>query len=303
MVPIRIPNAQKALSDHWNGLKKLILRNQEVFSRWIDQNNLSYLLGNSINIEEQIKSLILAEPALLRNIKDLVGRVNNTEFEFLTINYTTFTSREEHLYKPSDLFTNTGITVCPYCNRTFIQSTKRPNGVTKRTCQLDHFFPKDTYPYLALCFYNLIPSCSACNHIKSTSEIGISPYEIKSADDVIHFEWKPKDASFNYPKGNISVKPIPNPKTNGHMQTNIDVLGLETLYSCHDDLVKEMLLKGEIYSPDYIQNLVEQFPKLIDNEEEALRIITGNYTEEEDLGKRPLSKLTRDIARDVGFIK
>jgi hypothetical protein len=120
---------------------------------------------------------------------------------------------------------------------------------------------------------------------------------------VIHFEWKPKDASFNYPKGNITIKPIPNPKTNGHMQTNIDVLGLETLYSYHDDIVKEILLKGEVYSPEYIKNLVEQFPKLIDNEEEALRIVTGNYTNEEDLGKRPLSKLTRDIARDVGFIK
>lgn len=87
------------------------------------------------------------------------------------------------------------------------------------------------------------------------------------------------------------------------MQSNIDVFGLKELYSHHDDIVKEMLLKGEIYSPDYIQSLMEQFPNLIENEEEALRIIMGNYINEEDLGKRPLSKLTRDIAKDVGFIK
>lgn len=87
------------------------------------------------------------------------------------------------------------------------------------------------------------------------------------------------------------------------MQSNIDVFGLKELYSNHDDIVKEMLLKGEIYSPDYIQNLVEQFPDLIENEEEALRIVMGNYTEEKDLGKRPLSKLTRDIAKELRFIK
>jgi 5-methylcytosine-specific restriction endonuclease McrA len=298
MIPIRIPDTQKALDAHWNGIKDLILKNNLVFNQWIDRNDLSDLLGN--NIEEQIKRLILAEPIQLRSIINQIRSTNEGEFDFLPINYTSFTKRRgAKSYKASDLLLNTGITVCPYCNRTFIQSTKRTNGLTKRTCQLDHFFPKDIYPYLALCFYNLIPSCSACNHIKSTEEIGISPYEINSADDVLTFEWKPKDAAFNYPKGNIAIEL----KCNSAMQNNIKVFGLTELYSHHDDIVKEMLLKSEIYSPDYIQSLVEQFPDLIENEEEALRIVTGNYILDEDLGKRPLSKLTRDIARDVGFIK
>lgn len=310
MIPIRLPDRQKALNDHWNGVEKLFFKKDKVkILNWIQAHQLQDILGDDDRNDLQIKNLILAEPQILRLISYRVGGIlkskdaQNKNLGFIKTKYTSFTGRDDHLYQALNLVENTGVTVCPYCNRTYIQSVKKTDKKSKRTCQLDHFFPKDTYPYLALCFYNLIPSCSACNHIKSTEEIGISPYEIDSADDVIHFEWKPKDATFNYPKGNISVKPVPNPKTNEHMQTNIDVLGLETLYSYHDDIVKEMLLKGEVYSPDYIQSLIEQFPDLIENEEEALRIVTGNYTEEEDLGKRPLSKLTRDIARDVGFLK
>jgi len=310
MIPIQIPDTQKALDAHWNGLKKLILRNREVFSIWFDQNNLSSLLGNNISIEDQIKNLILAEPKTLKTISHRVGGVlnskdaQNNNLGFLKTKYTSFTKRKDtKLYKASDLLLNTGITVCPYCNRTFIQSIKRTNGKTKRTCQLDHFLPKDRYPYFALSFYNLIPSCSACNHIKTTEEIGLSPYEINRADDVLTFGWKPKDVAFSYPKGNISIELVCNPAVNGKMQSNIDIFGLKELYSNHDDIVKEMLLKGEIYSPDYIQNLVEQFPDLIENEEEALRIVMGNYTEEKDMSKRPLSKLTRDIAKELRFIK
>lgn len=35
-----------------------------------------------------------------------------------------------------------------------------------RKFQFNHFYDKGTYPYLALSFYNLIPSCSTCNSSK-----------------------------------------------------------------------------------------------------------------------------------------
>ncbi|RKD96807.1 HNH endonuclease [Marinifilum flexuosum] len=308
MIPIIIPDTQNSLNVHWTGVESLFSKaNKQDILKWVKRNELETLLGSEVN--KQIKNLILATPSLLRQIANKVGGVLNTKdaqnfnLGFIKTKYNSFTGREEHLYRPSDLVENLGIKVCPYCNRTFIISTKRKNGEIKRTDQLDHFFPKSRYPYLALCFYNLIPSCSACNHIKKEQEIGLSPYEIERADDVITFEWKPKDSSFAYPKGNILITPTPNTKVNGQMQSNIDAFGLKDLYQNHDDVVKELLLKGEIYTKEYIDSLVESFPDLIENEEVATRLITCNYTSEEDLGKRPLAKLTRDIAREVKFIK
>ena len=55
---------------------------------------------------------------------------------------------------------------CPYCWKTPLISFDN-NGNT-RTFDLDHFFPKDDFPYLSLNFYNLIPSCKSCNFIKWT---------------------------------------------------------------------------------------------------------------------------------------
>lgn len=51
--------------------------------------------------------------------------------------------------------------VCPYCNRSYIFSVKKKTKQIK--ADLDHFFDKATYPYLAISLYNLIPCCQACN--------------------------------------------------------------------------------------------------------------------------------------------
>lgn len=56
-----------------------------------------------------------------------------------------------------DFIRRTQIRICPYCGLTII----KPSNRTKH--QIDHFFPKGKYPFLALSYYNLIPSCDKCN--------------------------------------------------------------------------------------------------------------------------------------------
>ncbi len=56
-----------------------------------------------------------------------------------------------------DFINNTGLHVCPYCGMEYIKPTNRSKK------QIDHFLPKRKYPFLALCYYNLIPSCDTCN--------------------------------------------------------------------------------------------------------------------------------------------
>src|SRR5690606_3268511 len=57
---------------------------------------------------------------------------------------------------------------CPYCNYGIVEIVKK-NNTMPLTHQniayfdLDHFYPKSIYPFFALSFYNLIPSCHTCN--------------------------------------------------------------------------------------------------------------------------------------------
>ena len=55
-----------------------------------------------------------------------------------------------------------GIEICPYCQRNYISSYEENND-EKTTADLDHFYPKSLYPFLALSLYNFIPSCQICN--------------------------------------------------------------------------------------------------------------------------------------------
>ena len=68
------------------------------------------------------------------------------------------------------------VKVCPYCNREEIH-----NANYHKTSEFDHFIPKgfkDKYPLFALSYYNLIPSCKNCNHIKLSKKIPIiNPYD------------------------------------------------------------------------------------------------------------------------------
>lgn len=52
---------------------------------------------------------------------------------------------------------NSGLQICPYCGMEYIKPTNRSKK------QIDHFLPKRKYPFLSLCYYNLIPSCDICN--------------------------------------------------------------------------------------------------------------------------------------------
>jgi hypothetical protein len=81
-----------------------------------------------------------------------------------------------------------GINTCLYCNRNHIHyDYGKKIGTT-----LDHFYDKATYLYLALSFYNLIPSCYSCNtQLKGsklfTIETHLHPYE-KGFEGILHFK-------------------------------------------------------------------------------------------------------------------
>lgn len=204
-------------------------------------------------------------------------------------------------YKLSKVNINTmmvkesGIVVCPYCNRNFINN----RGAYKTSAQLDHFYPKADYPLFSVCLYNLIPSCYACNHIKHDRKISVSPY-----DETYNFEknynitYTPKSVDYleNSDEINIIFKYI-----DDRLKTNIDIMEIENAYKLHSDYVLEIIKKSILYNGSKMEELLSEFPDLFNSEEEIIRLIFGNYIESKDFNKRPLSRLTRDICSEFGI--
>ena len=185
---------------------------------------------------------------------------------------------------------------CPYCNRNYTFIVDEESG--KLRPELDHFYPKSIYPFLAMSFYNLIPSCPICNHTKSSkvSENLINPYDIK--DDDFKFTYKPTDISFSQiesKKYDMDSFEIEFKKKN----ENINIFKLDELYKQHKDIVVDLLMKKAYYPKSYIEELEKSFGFTKD---EIYRYLLNNYKKEEDLHKRPLSKLIKDISEELDLI-
>lgn len=179
------------------------------------------------------------------------------------------------------------ITVCPYCNRNFVNSTY------KRTmCDLDHFYDKETYPILAVSFHNLVPVCHACNHAKASKSISYSPHNMKfNTDDLLSFDFFIDGMDFLSDNQKIGIEI----DCSRELETNVKGLKLREVYQIHSDIVQECIKKAIIFNPEYMAELFNTYNGLFESEEELYRIVFGNYIEEASYGKRPLSKLTKDI--------
>ena len=58
-----------------------------------------------------------------------------------------------------------------------------------------------------------------------------------------------------------------------------------------------------MYNKSYIEELMKTYEgTLFKNEEDLLRLIFGGYISDEDLGRRPLSKLTKDMLEQLEII-
>jgi len=192
---------------------------------------------------------------------------------------------------------------CPYCNRNYISMLEKENKKDKQTRpELDHFHAKSIYPFLAINYYNLIPSCSTCNKLKSDDDSLnlLHPYN-NAVDNINITYWlndmkfynvkSIKDLTFESEKSiEIEIENMP--------EYNKVVFQIERLYQEHSDIVIELILKHLHYPQSY----VEELTSFGYNREEIYRFIFSNYLNKENLSKRPLSKLTKDIAEELNLL-
>ena len=182
-----------------------------------------------------------------------------------------------------------GVRVCPYCN---INYTTTINKRTKnRTIQIrpefDHFFPEAEHPSLILSFYNLVPSCPQCNHLKKVQKLEVNPW-IKLARGIEPI-FKVDTSTGDFPKKPVIIIENEN--------ENIKKLGIIELYNEHTDYVKDILDKIQAYNPATYLAILKDFQGIVHTAADLDRMIWGNYTELSDSDKRPFAKLTADILR------
>lgn len=220
---------------------------------------------------------------------------------------------KEEQYNAYFLCKELNINVCPYCNKNYMVTISDVEKEIFTRPTLDHFFSKSKYPFLALSLYNLVPSCHICNsHIKKDIdfhiETHIHPYfedfnKIKkfSIDrDLLSLVNKEDEFNivFESRKG-ITLK------QEERANKSIKDLALEDIYNKHKDRVLELIDLSRAYNEASFENLVNEFKnstKIFEDVNDVKRLMLCHHVEDENIDKRPLNKLVKDISEELELI-
>lgn len=124
------------------------------------------------------------------------------------------------------------------------QYIKTNNKVVRH--HLDHFYPKSKYPFFAVSFYNLVPSCYECNSgLKGDDIITINPY-IDDFDSLAIFDITLNGKCINAKNFrnidtfDIILSPL---KKTEDVEKYKETFELNTRYSYKKDIISELLVK------------------------------------------------------------
>jgi len=295
MINIYDKNYDQLAKEHYQQIVKQICKSKTYkladYDQWFQQ------FDNKFSLEY----VITAKPKKLEEIRQKCVSSNYPDhIKYLVNMYKNkFSLKSESIgdeYNALKMTKELGLRVCPLCNRNHIGNVYRTKRGWKRTCQLDHFHNKSQYPYLAMSFFNLIPSCPSCNHTKSTDDLDASPYdESKKFDELIRFSFNIKSSTAIYDEKDVTV-------TLTHHQSvckNVDILGLSHLYTTHNDAVFEIIQSHRIYTELLKDDMLNSFPNLFQNKEDIKTKLFGSYINQHNLKNQVLSKLKKDIIEEL----
>lgn len=256
------------------------------------------------------ESIVKAEPAEIKDLKDdfdaIISGANlaryNKEFKNELLIRMSYSKLRDDYY--AGYFESTGLKACVYCNSQLAVTVRSFTGGRSAKFQVDHFLSKSEYPCFSISFFNLLPVCGPCNGKKSASAVN---FDVYSADlnDL-------KDSPFKF---RLDKRSIISYRINGDQDKliikfddpqnkdfnkNFDIEGI---YATQKDIAEELVLKSIIYNENYLKSLSNSFTKLYPNKiPMAERLLVGNYTRVKDIHKRPMSKFTQDIAKQLKLI-
>lgn len=200
-----------------------------------------------------------------------------------------------------------GIRSCVYCNAQYAVSAKKGktdrSSVYRSTFNIDHWKPKNHYPYLAVAFYNLYPCCPACNQGKSYTEKDWCLYA-EDGEDLNPYKFRLDDASLlnyllSWDAEQLNIEFVD--KITGVEPDYDEDFHIRKLYNNFKSEVEEVIWRSRIYSSKMVEAM-QQSGLYYLKPQDVNRYIIGNYDREEDIMKRPLAKLTQDIAKQIGLL-
>lgn len=328
MIKIKLTDSKRKELEkhHWNCFKENYLKNWikkikedddfkicffnsvESFNEWFDEKNGKNWIKNQDESKfEVFKKFVIEKPEYLIEKEKNTNQKINVYFKGQYYKF-----REEYA---TELIEKLDLRVCPYCNRNYVDNYEiKQSGKKKFTGQLDHFYPIEKYPYLALSLYNLIPCCSNCNHIKSDNKEEILyPYRDEYGN---HAKFRTKfikdkngEISLDFLLGNstefeivIDIKEAKYDIEN-LIKNSKDMFHIEERYNCDKNYVIELIRKSIVYNESRINELLEQYPELFEDRDDVLQMIVSNYICDDELDKRPLAKLTKDICEEFGLLE
>lgn len=301
MIPIRHDKLKEFAAQHYEAVEAKLKAAHKInrIDKWNEQ------IAN-IWEDETLESIILAQPEKLEILALSWDNTHNDVFQYFIDNlYEEYRSSHKwSIYNAPQLVRDLGISVCPYCNQNFIFNI---DSVGRTTYQIDHFFPKEKCPFLAISFYNLVPSCSSCNHLKSndcnTNEdnLIINPYDSR-IDGLLNFEFQIKDSDFYHKPNSLEILTTENQdQWQERIKNHIEIFQLKDRYATnHKDIALEIIQRKYAYSEDYLKSLYRMYEgSVFSSLEDLERIVHSNYIDESNFSKRPLSKLTSDLLRQL----
>ena len=138
------------------------------------------------------------------------------------------------LQKENEIF------LCPYCQKNYINVIQKDSLLIKP--DLDHFYPKGKYPFLAMSLDNLIPSCQTCN---SRLKGEIDFYEITHLHPLKSTEKIFEKIKFNYLSNTIYLDKI---IFNKQEKQYLETFRIEEVYNTHTEILDDILEKNKKYN-------------------------------------------------------
>lgn len=184
---------------------------------------------SSLNNDEQVKCV---KKLILEKYENMYENMRNTHGK--------------------ELIKSSNISICPYCYRSYIGIIEEEKGKRAITPDLDHFYPKSKYPFLAVTLSNLIPSCLFCNQ-RAKNDIDFyktSIYPPNKIFDVIKFDFDPYS-------GKIFIENYYDLISKIEYKTHLDTFLIQEVYASHIEVLDNLLSKVKKYRSSKINDIAK----------------------------------------------
>lgn len=289
-------------------LQKIVFKTNSKYDDWISKN--LEIKEKSKKDYSDIKSFFFSTPKYHIELSKKDFNIKKSTENFFINKYKNgFRKRVA-----SEIVEVLGINTCPYCNKNFIDIYVNKSKEKKFNGDMDHYLPKEKYPYLAICIYNLIPVCKSCNHEKGRNAEGKLHFHPYGDSGKLGYSFKTsfdeKNIDLNYIYGLSDNFKIELDCTgNEFMENSKKIFHLEDKYNNSKSQAKSIIRNAYIYNKRYIRDMLEdyfaenkEFYNLNLSCEEEIAKVIFDYEEEDEIN-RPLGKLKYDLLKEFGVIK